>query len=306
MSTKQKINLPSGDFSSTSKEKTSLLFLTSDLINSLKRIPRAHFPLVKEISLDLGISRCVVHFIAPDKFIINERLILLPENLFFEDESRSIFICENNSWKKWHIFDEQTNKFYKMIYVAPAKPPTIEISGIKMHITQNSDPAQDTSCKIKSFKYLRGLVLDTCTGLGYTAIASAQNSAVLMVYTCENDINVHRLSRQNPWSQSLFSNPKIKPMLMSVDQLVTFVPSKFFDSIIHDPPRYGLATELYSPSFYQNLYRILKKGGELYHYTGDPQRRIRRIPLAIDTQRRLKEIGFRAVKLAYNGVIAQK
>ena len=306
MSTKQKINLPSGDFSATSKEKTSLLFLTSDQIYSLKRIPPSHFPLTKEISLDLGISRCVVHFIAPNKFLIDQRLIFVPENLLWEDVSRSILIYENGRWKKWQIFDERTNKYYKMIYVASAKPPTIEISGIKMHITQNSDPAQDTSCKIKSFKYLRGLVLDTCTGLGYTAIASAQNSAVIRVYTCENDINVHRLSRQNPWSQPLFGNPKIKPMVLSVNQLVTFVPSEFFDSIIHDPPRYSLATELYSPSFYQDLYRILKKGGELYHYTGDPQRRIRRIPLAVDTQHQLKEIGFRTVKLSYNGVIAKK
>jgi len=306
MSTKRKINLPSGYFSSASKEKTPLLFLTSDLIHSLKRIPPAHFPLVREISLDLGISSWAVNFISPDKFVIDQQVILLPENLLSEDESRSILIYEDGHWKKWQIFDERTNKFYKMIYVAPAKPPTIEISGIKMHITQNSDPAQDTSCKIKSLKYLRGLVLDTCTGLGYTAIASAQNSAVIQVYTCENDINVHRLSRQNPWSQSLFNNPKIKPILMSVHQLVAFFPSEFFDSIIHDPPRYSLATELYSPSFYRALYRTLKKGGELYHYTGDPQRRIRRIPLAVDTQRRLKKIGFRAVKLAYSGVVAQK
>jgi predicted methyltransferase len=39
---------------------------------------------------------------------------------------------------------------------------------------------------------------------------------------------------------------------------------------IHDPPTFSLAGELYSGMFYQQLFRVLKRGGRLYHSTGDP------------------------------------
>ncbi|OGB69436.1 MAG: hypothetical protein A2Y94_05345, partial [Caldithrix sp. RBG_13_44_9] len=254
----------------------------------------------------LGRSYQEVILLSSTQIRISQQEIILPLDIIQDKDRRTIFLYDNTGWKKWQHFDSATNRFYKMIHVAPGKPPTIEISGIKMHITQNGDPEQDTLNKLKSFRHLHGIVLDTCTGLGYTAILSAQNPKVLKVFSCEKDVNVHLLVRQNPWSRELFQNPKIIPVLSAVQDLVETIPDLFVDTVIHDPPRFSLAAELYSQTFYQQLYRILKKGGELYHYSGDPNQKIRRVPLAVATQARLKEVGFKTVQPAYAGVVARK
>jgi predicted methyltransferase len=53
-------------------------------------------------------------------------------------------------------------------------------------------------------------VLDTATGLGYTAIATARCPHVNEVVTIEVDHAPLELCRYNPWSQELFASNKIK------------------------------------------------------------------------------------------------
>ncbi len=44
--------------------------------------------------------------------------------------------------------------------------PTVTISSVKMHRTAYVSPKRDTESKIKALGKLRGLILDTCFGLG--------------------------------------------------------------------------------------------------------------------------------------------
>jgi predicted methyltransferase len=44
----------------------------------------------------------------------------------------------------------------------------------------------------------------------------------------------------------------------------------FFDEIIHDPPTFKYSPDIYSKQFYEELFRVLKKGGKLYHYSPLP------------------------------------
>jgi uncharacterized protein len=79
-----------------------------------------------------------------------------------------------------------------------------------------------------------------------------------------------------------------------------------FDAIIHDPPTFALAGQLYGGEMYRNLYRILKPGGHLFHYIGNPDSRY-----GATTGRgvvaRLRQAGFRVVpKLRAFGVLAVK
>ena len=282
------------------------IFVMPDLINLLSTIPEEQFPCSRQISLDLGRTAQEVILLSSTHLKTPQLEIILPRDLFQDEDTRTIFIYDEAGWRKWQHFDPVSNRFYKMVYVAPGKSPTVEISGIKMHITQKGDPEQDTLNKLQSLHHLQGLVLDTCTGLGYTAISSARNQNVMKVISCEKDLNVHRLARQNPWSLEFFKNPKILPVLSAVQDLVESIPDLFVDTVIHDPPRFSLAAELYSQAFYRQIYRIMKKGGEFYHYTGDPNQKIRRLSLATATQNRLKEIGFREVRPAYAGVWAWK
>jgi hypothetical protein len=75
------------------------------------------------------------------------------------------------------------------------------------------------------------------------------------------------------------------------------------DAILHDPPRFGIAGELYSQAFYGQLARVLRRGGRLFHYTGAPNRRSGGRDLPGEVTRRLKLAGFAAGPRA-DGVLA--
>jgi predicted methyltransferase len=62
--------------------------------------------------------------------------------------------------------------------------------------------------------------------------------------------------------------------------------------VLHDPPRFGIAGELYSQAFYDQLARVLKRGGRLFHYTGQPNKLTsgRDVPNEVAT--RLRRAGF--------------
>jgi uncharacterized protein len=88
--------------------------------------------------------------------------------------------------------------------------------------------------------------------------------------------------------------------------IVTFAGERF-DRIMHDPPTFKLAGELYSATFYQELYRILKRGGRLFHYVGDPNSKASG-NITKGVMRRLQEAGFLRVVLCADayGVVAYK
>lgn len=282
------------------------LFLTSLDLQIFQQYLNTKFTQSHQFSLDLGISKKTITLNNPSYFRVANRMIPFPQQNLLESDKRTILIYEGNSWKPWQLFSQETQKLYKMIFVATNSPPTIEISGIKMHLTENSNPTEDTKNKLKSLGTLNGVVLDTCMGLGYTAIEAARSSDVKMVISCEADQNVYRMSQQNPWSNDLFKNPKIKPETIPVEECIKTIPDEYFAAVIHDPPRFALASQLYAEKFYHQLFRILYRGGRMYHYTGDPNKRTRKQSLADKTKMLLKKVGFREVRDTYAGVAAKK
>jgi uncharacterized protein len=83
--------------------------------------------------------------------------------------------------------------------------PTLLISGIPMHRIKDTTPLLDTRQKLKALGKPYGRILDTATGLGYTAIQAAQTAN--QVITIEFDPAVHDICRLNPWSAELFTKP---------------------------------------------------------------------------------------------------
>lgn len=55
-------------------------------------------------------------------------------------------------------------------------------------------------------------------------------------------------------------------------QLIKGFETGHFAAIIHDPPARALckSTDLYGSTFYKELARVLKPGGTLFHYIGNP------------------------------------
>lgn len=258
------------------------------------------------LSLDAGFSETPVEVHSSGIILPDGTELPLPEKVLLQSEdARTILIFKDNRWHKWQHFDEQTGKFYKMVFTQPGKPPTVEISGIKMHVTKDSDPSVDTANKLKALGTIKGPVLDTCCGMGYTAIALAKLSYVPEVVTIEKDPNMVQLCRENPWSSGLFKSSNIILLSSDAVEKIAEFTDHSFAAILHDPPRFALAPELYEESFYHHCRRILQNGGKMYHYTGDPNKS-HRSGLPERTIERLKKAGFRKAKKSYQGVLALK
>ena len=216
---------------------------------------------------------------------------------------RGCFVIEGNTPHKIQFFSEQTNQLYSLMPTRRA--PTMLISGIPMHRVKDTDPHADTLEKIKTITPITGQVLDTATGLGYTAIQAVQTAE--HVTTIELDPAALEVARLNPWSQSLFENPKITRVIGdSLEEIEKFRASTFA-RIIHDPPMFNLAGNLYSGEFYRHLFRVLRPGGRLFHYIGDLASKSGRV-VTKGVVRRLQEAGFKRVsqRPAAFGVIAFK
>jgi hypothetical protein len=242
----------------------------------------------RRVSLDLGlsISEVEVSEETVDLAGYDAKLDDLREIARKED---SVFFPENGSFYQVAI---SSGGFYKLFPTTGA--PTIEIDGVRMHRTKETTPDKDTDEKLGVLGVHGGRVLDTCMGLGYTAIGALSMGAEVVV-SVEREPPVVRVAQMNPWSSRLFEG-EIRLLLGDSFSIVDSLPERFFDWVIHDPPRLTHAGELYSEEFYRKLYRVMAGGGRLFHYTGEPRSRYRGVDLQRGVQRRLRAAGFRGME----------
>jgi uncharacterized protein len=213
------------------------------------------------------------------------------------------YLVEDNAMQPVQIFSEYTNRMCSLLPTKGA--PSMLIAGFVMHRIKDTDPMQDTRSKIAAIAPISGRVLDTATGLGYTAIEAARNAEE--VVTIELDPGAQAMARLNPWSRELFDNPKITQIMGDAYEVVQEFADESFARIIHDPPTFSLAGDLYAGAFYRQLYRVLRRGGRLYHYIGDPDSKASG-GVTKGALRRLQEAGFTRVtrKADAYGVVAYK
>ena len=239
------------------------------------------------ISPDLGLSR--VRAELRDDGVLFPGGELLP---WLEVEEiiaapQSCFAVTAEGVRRLQLFSEATQRVISLMPTAAA--PTMVLAGFPMHRIKDTDPHQDTLHKLSALKPVRGRVLDTAMGLGYTAIEAARTADE--VVTIELDPGVVELASWNPWSRELFTNPRIRRIEGDSSEVVGGMEDQSFTCILHDPPIFSLAGDLYGGAFYRELYRLLRRGGRLFHYIGDlDSGSTRRVLPGI--QRRLKEAGF--------------
>jgi len=218
-----------------------------------------------------------------------------------QDEN-SCFILSNGQLIKAALYSERTNRYYSLM--PTVKAPTMLISGIPMHRIKDVTPDEDTTNKIRALGKPYGIILDTSTGLGYTAIQAARSAA--KVITVEFDPTVLSICRMNPWSAELFTDPKISRIVGDSWDIANMFPDRTFDAIIHDPPTFSLAGHLYAQTIYDNFFRILKDKGRLFHYIGNPDSRSG-ASVGRGVVNRLEKAGFRVrPKPEAFGVLARK
>jgi predicted methyltransferase len=213
------------------------------------------------------------------------------------------FYVEDRAAKSIKGFSEFSGRVYGLMPTEAA--PTMLISGIPMHRIKDTNPYQDTLNKIKAIAPIKGDVLDTTTGLGYTAIEAAKTAR--RVVTIEIDPVAQEIARRNPWSRALFESPNIHQVIGDAFEEIEKLDPDSFSVIIHDPPMFSLAGDLYSLAFYQQAVRVLKHNGRMFHYIGDPESRSgARVTAGV--VRRLQDAGFKRVNRAPRafGVVAYK
>ena len=201
------------------------------------------------------------------------------------------FAIEDGEARKIQTFSEETGRVYTLYPTAGA--PTMLVSGVPMHRIKGIDPLEDTRRKLRTIAPVVGRVLDTATGLGYTAMAAARSAS--SVLTVELDPAAQSMAKANPWSRELFEDERIERRYGDSFEVVRELADASFDRVIHDPPMFSLAGELYSLEFYRELHRVMAPGGRLFHYVGDPESRSgARVTRGV--LRRLEEAGFRDLR----------
>ena len=185
--------------------------------------------------------------------------------------------------------------------------PTFEIDGIKMLPTAKESPLADARRKVALVAPAGKTVLDTCGGLGYFA-ACCLDAGAARIQSFEKNPDVLWLRTLNPWSpdpDAPAAGGRLRLEHADVAQAIARLPDAAFDAVLHDPPRFGIAGELYAQAFYDQLARVLRRGGRLFHYTGSPNKLTSGRDVPREVAARLRKAGLQA-EPALDGVLASK
>lgn len=182
--------------------------------------------------------------------------------------------------------------------------PTFEIDGIKMLPTSKESPLDDAQRKVALVEPRGKVVLDTCGGLGYFS-ACCLAAGAARIRSFEKNEDVLWLRTLNPWSPDPDApghGGRLELSHADVSRAIVDIADASVDAVLHDPPRFGIAGELYSQAFYDQLARVLRRGGKLFHYTGSPNKLTTGRDVPGEVAKRLEKAGFKAQR-AFDGVV---
>jgi predicted methyltransferase len=264
-------------------------------------------------SLDLAISQSVAS-LEPDTWQWRGRRYPYPQRL----KDRTIYYWDGDAFAPASRFAGSLIKLVPTDWGAP----TFEIDGIKMLPTSKESPFDDARRKVALIEPRGKVVLDTCGGLGYFAACCLKDGAA-RIDSFEKNADVLWLRTLNPWSpdsdehesdehepdergpDAPANGDRLQLRHADVSQTISQIADASVDAALHDPPRFGIAGELYSQAFYDQLARVLRRGGRLFHYTGSPNKLTSGRDVPREVARRLEKAGFRT-KLALDGVLATR
>ena len=259
-----------------------MIYLSKEIVDTLRKEGTA------KVSFDFGRNTHSASFSDLEGIPLEE----IRENFLYAWDGKDLY--------KLAIFDQHLYKLRML-----GEKPILEIDGVRMHLVKEFADVFDYSKKIVQLLRIgpEDDVLDTCTGLGYTAIAAAKHAR--KVTTIEYSRAVLKLAEWNPWSKELFKSRNIEIINGDAYEEVPRL-KPMFTRIIHDPPRFSHAGQLYSSEFYRRLASASKKGALLFHYFGSLGSKNRNISKEVRT--RLSESGWGVEKFypALQGCVARK
>jgi predicted methyltransferase len=251
--------------------------LSSD---GLRKISQAIAEGKKEISisLDLGFSGKKENLKLFEKGVIfNGNEIEVPK--IREDDKSCYLILEDIIEKVQY---SSGGGIYRLI--PSSFRPIMQISGTSMH-------KQSFIERVEKDK-LFGKILDSGTGLGYTAIVASKTAS--NVITIEFDEMVLELQKINPYSQDLFSSKRINLIQGNLVEEIKKFKDGEFNFIILDGGTPRSSGDFFSQANYEQAFRVLKYGGRLYHYVPNYHAN-RGVDFAVRISSYLKKAGFKKV-----------
>jgi len=207
-------------------------------------------------------------------------------------DEKVCFYLQDGLFVQIRFTGQKTGQVYELVETAGR--PMLKVSATPFH-------KWDFIKRIEQDKP-KGIVLDAGTGLGYTTIAAAKTAK--QVITVEHDPHVIQVQLLNPWS--ILDAPNIEQVEGDVCLYVRSCKDKEFDCVILDGGTPRSSGHFFSQANYDEMRRILKAGGRLYHYLPDHGvQRGRDFPAEVIA--RVKKAGFRSIKRfkAENYIIAQ-
>ncbi len=267
--------------------------------HSLLLAARSQGAATASCSLDLGLSTATVG-IGPEAWSLGDQSFPYLETC----KDRTIYHWDGEGFRPVSRF---TNSLIKLV---PTEwgAPTFEIDGIKMLPTAKVSPYADAERKVGLVQPRGKVVLDTCGGLGYFAAWCLKGQAQ-RVLSWEKNPDVIWLRSLNPWSPDIAEAGKADSALTlrhgDISEQILTLPDASVDAALHDPPRFGIAGELYSQAFYHQLARVLRPKGRLFHYTGTPNKLTSGRDVPNEVAKRLQLAGF-TTELNGDGVLATR
>ena len=254
------------------------------------------------LSLDLNLSEKVWQ-IEEDRLILdNDMFIDMKKLESISSFKNKIFVFQNNKLRPVEV---RSDGYYKLVPTSSA--PTLEINGIKMHRSKEIDPLTDAKLKTQLVVAANDQVLDTCGGLGYSAIFALKAGAKKVI-SIEKSPAVIKIRNLNPWLKK-HADKRLEMVHADITREIDRFENSMFNSVIHDPPRFTSATgDLYGRKFYDALFRIMTSRSKLFHYTGSPKKIKSKDKFIKNTMKRLEQSGFKTLCFHDNlqGVYAQK
>jgi predicted methyltransferase len=244
-----------------------------------------------EVSLDLGLTKTRLR-LSGEGFYLDGRLIHVGR-LHRKDDS--CYVVVDGVLRKVQFFSEESKTLYKL--VPTSYRPILQFSGTSMHKMPFVERVRgDRLC---------GRVLDAGTGLGYTAIAAAESADE--VITVEADKTVVEIAKLNPYSRDLFGKGNITLVVGDVVDEIKKFGDSCFDCIIFDAGTPKSSGEFFSLGNYGQAYRVLKRGGRLYHYL--PRHHVKHErDFGAEVLKRIREAGFTKTERNVSGsyVVSRK
>src|SRR5207249_1918518 len=119
-------------------------------------------------SIDLGLTQVCVNLTDDGVDLSTDEHLSWQQVEKINDSPTACFALDHRQLTRVQVFSPTTNRLCSLLPTESA--PALMVAGFPMHRIKDTNPRLDSLSKVRSVRPVIGRVLDTTTGLGYTAV----------------------------------------------------------------------------------------------------------------------------------------